>query len=82
MKSAIPEQELYFSIGGHPAFKVPLLEGYNLRRLLSRVQQKETSMRWSVSPDGLIDENLIDGFDAMPSIMPMKKEFFRMMPCV
>lgn len=49
-------EDMYFSIGAHPAFKVPLVgvtyyEDYHLR-----LASPGTVERWTVSPDGLIEE--------------------------
>jgi galactose mutarotase-like enzyme len=46
--------KMYFSIGGHPAFKVPLIEGTSFEDYFLRTEKKESSRRWSVSPEGLI----------------------------
>lgn len=69
------EQELYFSIGGHPAFKVPLLENTAYDDYYLEFNSTETSKRWSVSPDGLIGDQPIDVFNN-DSIILLKKELF------
>lgn len=68
-------EEMYFSIGGHPAFKIPLLEGTAYDDYYLEFNKKENSMRWPVSPDGLIDEEPIPVF-SNDSIIPLKKELF------
>jgi galactose mutarotase-like enzyme len=46
--------KMYFSIGGHPAFKVPLIDGTSFDDYFLRTEKKESSRRWPVSPEGLI----------------------------
>lgn len=48
------EEDMLFSVGGHPAFKVPLIEGteYNDYRLI--FDQEEQAGSWLISKDGLI----------------------------
>jgi galactose mutarotase-like enzyme len=45
---------LYFSIGGHPAFKVPLTESTVYTDYYLEFDQEETTPRWPISKDGLI----------------------------
>ncbi len=68
-------EEMYFSIGGHPAFKVPLLNDTNYEDYYLEFNKKENSQRWRVSPDGLIDEGSVPVF-SNDSIIPLKKELF------
>jgi galactose mutarotase-like enzyme len=46
---------MYCSIGGHPAFKVPLIPGSDYNDYYLEFNKKENSGRWPVSPDGLIE---------------------------
>ncbi len=46
---------MLFSIGGHPAFKVPLVDGKKYEDYHILFNKKETTDRWSVSNAGLID---------------------------
>jgi galactose mutarotase-like enzyme len=66
---------MYFSIGGHPAFKVPLVEGGKYDDHYLELNQKETSRRWVVSREGLIDANS-ESFLTDESVIPLKKELF------
>ena len=68
-------EEMYFSIGGHPAFKVPLLNDTSYEDYYLEFNQKENSQRWRVSPDGLIDEGTIPVF-SNDSVISLKKELF------
>ena len=45
---------LYFSIGGHPAFRVPLVEGISYEDYYLQFETTENAPRWPISADGLI----------------------------
>ena len=67
--------DLYFSIGGHPAFKVPLVAGTQYEDYYLEFEEKETASRWPISRDGLIENA------AMPllnnsNILPLTRELF------
>ena len=47
---------MYFSIGGHPAFKVPLVEGTMYEDHFLQFNQTEIVARWPISGEGLIQE--------------------------
>ncbi len=49
---------MYFSIGGHPAFKVPLLPGSDYNDYYLEFNKVENAGRWPVSPEGLIETKL------------------------
>ena len=66
---------MYFSIGGHPAFKVPLIDGSNYEDYYLEFNRKENARRWVVSREGLIDINSID-FLKNQSILPLTKGLF------
>ena len=69
------KEDLLFSVGGHPAFRVPLAEGttYNDYQLL--FDQQEQSGRWPISPDGLI-ENSPQPFLQQTRHLPLTKDLF------
>ena len=46
---------MYFSVGGHPAFKVPLIPGSDYSDYYLEFNKKENAGRWPISPDGLIE---------------------------
>ncbi len=46
---------LFFSIGGHPAFKVPLEDDSHYEEYYLEFDKIENAGRWPVSPDGLIE---------------------------
>src|SRR5688500_263043 len=47
---------MYFSIGGHPAFKVPLVPGTKYEDYYFEFSQNEDLMRWPIDAQGLIEE--------------------------
>lgn len=50
-------ETMYFSIGGHPAFRCPLLEGEAFSDYYIEFEKKETCARWYANGDGLIDRS-------------------------
>ncbi len=69
------DEPLYFSVGGHPAFAVPLVPGtaYTDYRLL--FSEKETVGKWPLSHKGLIEKAPIPFLDNTSSL-PLTKELF------
>ncbi|HYO22879.1 MAG TPA: aldose 1-epimerase family protein [Flavisolibacter sp.] len=51
--------EMFFSVGGHPAFKVPLVDGTSYTDYKVTFEKEETINRWPISKDGLIELNPI-----------------------
>lgn len=49
------ETNIYFSVGGHPAFKVPLIEGTDYEDYYLEFNSLENAGRWPISKDGLIE---------------------------
>ncbi len=47
-------ETMYFSVGGHPAFKVPLVDGTNYEDYYIQLNQTETVRRYPLSIDGLL----------------------------
>ena len=48
---------LYFSVGGHPAFKVPLINDTVYNDYYLEFNRPETAGRWPISKDGLIESS-------------------------
>jgi galactose mutarotase-like enzyme len=46
---------LLFSVGAHPAFKVPLVDGVNYEDYYLSFNEEENTGLWPLSPDGLIE---------------------------
>jgi galactose mutarotase-like enzyme len=49
------QSPLYFSVGGHPAFKVPIVSGTAYNDYYLEFDKAETAPRWPISKDGLIE---------------------------
>jgi galactose mutarotase-like enzyme len=49
------EGDMYFSIGGHPAFRIPLTEDLEYDDYYLDFENKEFAMRWPISSEGLIE---------------------------
>lgn len=59
---------LYFSVGGHPAFRVPLQAHESYEDYQLKFDQLETAGRWPISKDGLIEtftEPLLNNSDQL-----------------
>lgn len=48
---------MYFSVGAHPAFKLPLVPGTGYSDYYLQFNQTETAPRWPISPEGLIEQS-------------------------
>ncbi|MEI6950403.1 aldose 1-epimerase family protein [Paraflavisolibacter sp. H34] len=70
------EEALLFSVGGHPAFRLPLAEGtaYEDYRLVFNKQ--EQAGRWPISKEGLIEKEPQPLLDHTRSL-PLSKDLFR-----
>ncbi|THU39475.1 aldose 1-epimerase family protein [Niastella caeni] len=53
------KETMYFSVGAHPAFKIPLVPGTTYTDYYLQFNQSETAPRWPISPDGLIEQSPI-----------------------
>ena len=52
----VGETPMYFSVGGHPAFKVPLVEGTSYGDYFIEINHVETAGRYPLSIDGLLNQ--------------------------
>lgn len=62
-------EEMYFSVGGHPAFKVPFLPGTNYADYYLEFEKAEHANRWPISKEGLIEsqsETLLENTTRLP----------------
>jgi galactose mutarotase-like enzyme len=66
---------LFFSIGGHPAFKVPLAEGTDYMDYYLEFGEQETAPRWPISRDGLIETTPLPLLDHTKTL-PLTRELF------
>jgi galactose mutarotase-like enzyme len=53
------KEPMYFSLGGHPAFKCPLFDNEKYGDYFIEFEQVENDTTWKVTPDGLIDVTAI-----------------------
>jgi galactose mutarotase-like enzyme len=53
------DKPMFFSIGAHPAFKIPLVEGSMYDDHFLQFNEKENAPRWPISAEGLIKETSI-----------------------
>lgn len=49
------KKDMYFSVGGHPAFKLPLASGLDYADYYLEFSETENAGRWPISKDGLIE---------------------------
>ena len=68
-------EKMLFSVGAHPAFKVPLVEGTTYEDYELVFNEKETAKRWPISKDGLIETTATPFLNDQTSIQ-LKKELF------
>ena len=66
---------LYFSIGGHPAFKVPLVNGTFYEDHYLQFDQTENSGRWPISAEGLIEAEPVP-FLKNSSVLKLTRDLF------
>lgn len=66
---------LYFSVGGHPAFKVPLAPGTMYTDYYLEFDQTEQAPRWPISKDGLIETEPLPLLNGARKL-PLTKELF------
>jgi galactose mutarotase-like enzyme len=67
-------EEMYFSIGAHPAFKVPLTDTHDYEDYYLEFNQQETAARWPLA-DGLLEQKPLPFFNDS-NIVPLNKELF------
>lgn len=68
---------LFFSVGGHPAFKVPLAEGLTFEDYELFFDQVENSNRWLISADGLIEKQSIPCLSNTQQLPLYKSLFYK-----
>jgi galactose mutarotase-like enzyme len=66
---------MYYSIGGHPAFRVPFLPGTHYEDYQLIFEQPETVDRWPISSAGLIESESIP-FLQNQSAIPVQRALF------
>lgn len=69
------EETLWFSIGGHPAFKCPIEESLNYEDYYLEFDENENLERWPLNNVGLVlDKPIV--ISKNTRILPLKKELF------
>ena len=71
----LDEKELYFSIGAHPGFNVPLIEGETYEDYILEFEKEETADIAEIIPNGLRTGNRIP-YLKNQSILPLKHSLF------
>jgi galactose mutarotase-like enzyme len=71
----IGENEMYFSVGGHPAFAVPLAENTGYNDYYLQFNKTEIFKRWGLTPEGLIEMQPFD-FLINTNKLTLTKELF------
>ena len=66
---------MYFSVGGHPAFKVPLTPNTAYNDYYLEFNNPEHAGRWPISKDGLIETSSTEVFN-QHNKLPLSKELF------
>lgn len=66
---------MYFSVGAHPAFAVPLINATEFSDYALVFGEEETAPRWTLTPEGLIQENPVPYFEKTRKL-PLTKEIF------
>lgn len=69
------DNTMYFSIGAHPAFKVPLVNGTTFEDYSLHFSEPETAELWLLSPAGVIGNNSTPYFDRT-TVLPLQKSLF------
>lgn len=68
-------QKLYFSVGGHPAFKLPVLPGTDYNDYYLEFNKTENAGRWLISKEGLIETRATPLLNNTQKL-PLAKELF------
>jgi galactose mutarotase-like enzyme len=69
------DEDLFFSIGGHPAFNLPLVPGTVYEDYFLEFDKKETAPRWPISAGGLIENSPLPLLNDT-RLLPLSKSLF------
>lgn len=69
------DESMYFSVGGHPAFKVPLIPGSDYTDHYLEFNNSEKAGRWPISKEGLIETAPVPLLNNT-RLLPLTKELF------
>ncbi len=68
--------DMYFSVGGHPAFRLPLTAGTAYADYYLKFNETENAGRWPISKDGLIETNPVSLLDNTRRLELIKELFY------
>ena len=69
------KEDMLFSLGAHPAFKAPLIDGTAYEDCYLEFNKSEMAPRWPISAKGLIEEKPVNFLDGSGRI-DLRKELF------
>jgi len=69
------DDDMYFSVGGHPAFRVPLSDGERYEDYYLQFCQSESTGKWPVTAEGLLEAEPVS-FLKNTDRIPLSKELF------
>ena len=70
-------KEMFFSVGGHPAFKVPLTTNTVYSDYYLEFNKHETAGKWPISKDGLIEKTTEPLFNNSKKLSLTKELFYK-----
>lgn len=68
---------MYFSVGGHPAFRLPMADGLTYDDYYLLFNKTENAGRWPIAPDGLIETNSVPLLDNTRQLNLSKSLFYK-----
>lgn len=71
------EEEMYFSVGAHPAFAVPLEKQLSLNDYYLQFSDEETSNVWPLSAEGFIQQESVPFFKVQNRLRLNKELFYK-----
>lgn len=69
------EENMFFSVGAHPAFAVPLVDGTSYEDYYLKFSELESAGRWPLSNEGLIEDSSIP-FLNNQDVLQLQKDLF------
>lgn len=70
------DELMYFSVGAHPAFKVPLVDGTAFEDYFLAFDKLENSERWLLSDEGLIEDKTVPVLTNSQKLLLKKSLFY------
>lgn len=72
----IDVKPMFFSVGAHPAFKIPLVAGTAFEDYYLLFNEEETADKWPLSAEGLIEKTSVNFFNNSNRINLTKQLFY------